>query len=70
MRRQLFIKIKPLCFLRRLADPTITCLLCMGRQVIVAYHFHLHPPLPKCSVTAAFQRKMMLDHCFNQKELV
>ncbi len=31
MRRQLFIKIKPLYFLRRLADPTITCLLCIGR---------------------------------------
>ncbi|ACD90402.1 hypothetical protein Clim_1340 [Chlorobium limicola DSM 245] len=30
MRRQLFIKIKPLRFLRRLADPTITCRLCMG----------------------------------------
>ncbi|GEM_PF-3163692 len=33
----LVAKIEPLRFLRRLADPTITCLFCMGRKAIVAY---------------------------------
>jgi len=37
MRLLLVAKIEPIRFLRRLADPTITCLFCMGRKAIVAY---------------------------------